>query len=146
MKKLNKFVSLAILLSVLIAACGSSNAENSQSANQDGGETANAQNATQNEVDENQASEITQEDQSDAGSTTNYDEYNIITLLPQDAIPAIDNPEFLTPEEADTEYAPTELILGVAINGDARAYSTSYLSSREIVNDTVRGRPISVTW
>lgn len=142
MKKLNKFVSLAILLSVLIAACGSSNAENAQPANQDGEETANAQ----NEVDENQASEITQEDQSDAGSTTNYDEYNIITLLPQDAIPAIDNPEFLTPEEADTEYAPTELILGVAINGDARAYSTSYLSSREIVNDTVGGRPISVTW
>ena len=36
--------------------------------------------------------------------------------------------------------------LGVEFNGDARAYSVPLLSSHEIVNDTVGGVKISVTW
>ena len=32
------------------------------------------------------------------------EEYEIVTLLPPDAIPAIFNPEFLTAEAADDEY------------------------------------------
>jgi len=74
------------------------------------------------------------------------EEYQIVTLLPRDAIPAIDDPIFLTAEEADEEYAPDELVLGVNIDGDARAYSTGLLSRHEIVNDTVGGRKIAVTW
>ena len=75
-----------------------------------------------------------------------YSELEIITLLPQDAIPAIDDPEFLTSSEADDEYAPDELVIGVEFNGDARAYSISHLSRFEIVNDTVGGVALSVTW
>ena len=70
----------------------------------------------------------------------------IITLLPKDAIPAIFDPEFLTVEEADEWYDAEELVLGVEINGEARAYSIPFLSGREIVNDTVGGRKIAVTW
>lgn len=41
----------------------------------------------------------------------------------------------------------TELILGVEIEGDARAYSVPLLSRQEIVNDVVGvGKPIAVTW
>jgi hypothetical protein len=82
------------------------------------------------------------------GETINkdYSDLEIITLLPKDAIPAIDDPQFLSPEEADEEYAPDELILGVEYNGDARAYSVNFLSRHEIVNDTVGGVKISVTW
>lgn len=72
--------------------------------------------------------------------------YKIVTLLPRDAIPAIDDPQFYTAEEADAEYAPDELVLGVSINGEHRAYSTSHLDGHEIVNDTVGGRKIAVTW
>jgi hypothetical protein len=75
-----------------------------------------------------------------------YSDLEIITLLPKDAIPAIDDPQFLSPEEADEEYAPDELVLGVEYNGDARAYSVNLLSRHEIVNDTVGGVKISVTW
>lgn len=71
---------------------------------------------------------------------------DIVTLLPRDGIPAIDNPQFYSATEADTEYAPDELVLGVSIDGDHRAYSTGLLSGHEIVNDTVGGRPIAVTW
>ena len=39
-----------------------------------------------------------------------------------------------------------ELVLGLSINGDSRAYSVPMLSSHEIVNDTVGGRKIAVTW
>lgn len=70
----------------------------------------------------------------------------IVTLLPKDAIPAVFDPEFLTIEEADEWYDPEELVLGVEINGEAKAYSIPFLSGREIVNDIVGGRKIAVTW
>ena len=73
-------------------------------------------------------------------------EYEIVTLLPQDAIPAIDNPQFLTAEEATDQFDPFELVLGISINGDSRAYSIPQLSSHEIVNDVVGGIPVAVTW
>ena len=73
-------------------------------------------------------------------------DYEIITLLPRDGIPAIFDPEFLTAEEANEEYSDNELVLGVEIDGDARAYSIPHLSSHEIVNDTVGGRHIAATW
>ena len=38
------------------------------------------------------------------------------------------------------------LVLGVSINGDSRAYYIPTLSRIEIVNDTVGGQPLAVTW
>ena len=73
-------------------------------------------------------------------------EYEIITLLPFDAIPAIDNPQFLSAEDADAQYAPEDLVMGVVFDGEARAYSIAHLSRHEIVNDTISGRKIAVTW
>jgi hypothetical protein len=70
----------------------------------------------------------------------------IVSLLPKDAIPAIFDPTFLGAEQADEWYDPDELVLGVEINSDARAYSIPFLSRHEIVNDTVGGRKIAVTW
>jgi hypothetical protein len=73
-------------------------------------------------------------------------EYEIVTLLPADAIPAISTPTFYTANEADSEYAADELVIGVTINGKSKAYSTSFLDSHEIVNDELGGRKIAVTW
>ncbi len=39
-----------------------------------------------------------------------------------------------------------ELVLAVEIGGDARAYPISILTHREMVNDTVGGVPVLVTW
>jgi hypothetical protein len=74
------------------------------------------------------------------------DDYKIVMLLPRDAIPAIDDPTFYSADEADQEYHPREFVLGVEFDGEARAYSIGLLSSHEIVNDTVAGHPIAVTW
>ena len=69
-----------------------------------------------------------------------------MTLLEFDAIKAIDNPEFLTAEEVGDIYPPNEKVIGVSINGDNRAYSVPMLSRHEIVNDTVGGVKLAVTW
>jgi hypothetical protein len=73
-------------------------------------------------------------------------EYEIVTLLSPDAIPSIDDPQFYSGDEADAEYGPTELVLGVEQGGEAKAYSISLLSRHEIVNDSIGGKPIAVTW
>ncbi len=70
----------------------------------------------------------------------------IVTILPKDAIPAIFEPEFLPATDGGAQLHDDDLVLGVSINGDARAYGVAYLSGHEIVNDTVGGRPIAVTW
>lgn len=85
-------------------------------------------------------------DQAISSTGERYADYNIITVLPRDAIPAIDDPKFVSVSEADEQYQDNELILGVEFNGDARAYSVPLLSSHEIVNDTVGGVKIAVTW
>lgn len=70
---------------------------------------------------------------------------DIQTILPKDAIQAILNPSFEQADEA-TWLADSDSVIGVSINGDARAYPVPILSGREIVNDTVGGVPIAVTW
>ncbi len=70
----------------------------------------------------------------------------IVTVLPKDAIPSIDEPRFYSAEGADAEYDSDEQVIGVEVEGEARAYSTALLSSHEIVNDEIQGRPIAVTW
>ena len=84
----------------------------------------------------------------DVVSTTGerFSDFKIVTVLPRDAIAAIDNPKFIPAEEANESYEEDELVLGVVFNGDARAYSIPMLSSHEIVNDTVGGVKIAVTW
>jgi hypothetical protein len=70
----------------------------------------------------------------------------IVTLLGFDAIRSIENPRFVDQNQANENYDPEELVLGVEINHDARAYSVPLLSRHEIVNDVVGGKPIAVTW
>jgi hypothetical protein len=70
----------------------------------------------------------------------------IVTLLPKDAIPAIDDPTFLSAAEANEFYDPDELVIGVAFGDEARAYSVPFLSRHEIVNDEAAGVKFAVTW
>ena len=66
------------------------------------------------------------------------------TLLPFDAIPAITEPQFVSADEA--KLAPDAPVIGVAINGESRAYSLYLLNGHEIVNDVVGGEKIATTW
>ena len=73
-------------------------------------------------------------------------EFRIVTLLGFDDIPAIDDPKFVSGLEGNAQLLPEDLVIGVVVNGEARAYGVAFLSRHEIVNDTVGGRPIAVTW
>ena len=79
------------------------------------------------------------------GSESNLD-LQIITILARDGIPAILDPVFDPRIEAMAQMEPSERVIGVSINGDHRAYPLNLLSRHEIVNDTVGGKPIAVTW
>ncbi len=101
--------------------------------------------STRPETDENSVSEVA-EPAPTRFPAEKYADLEIVTLLPRDAIPAIDEPRFLSAEEADEFYDPTEIVMGVTFNGDTRAYSVPFLSNHEIVNDTVGGVKLAVTW
>lgn len=74
------------------------------------------------------------------------DPAEVHAVLPKDAIRAIDEPKFDTLREAERSLGPVELVLGVALGGEARAYPLTILSAHEIVNDRVGGTAIAVTW
>ena len=64
---------------------------------------------------------------------------------PPDGIPPIDSPTFL--RAADVDFlADNEPVMAVEIGGDARAYPVQVLIWHEIVNDTVGGIPVAVTY
>ena len=73
-------------------------------------------------------------------------DYTIVEILPKNFIPAIKYPYFYDVEDAVGFYSDEELVIGLSIGGEHRAYSVPYLSSREIVNDTVGGVKVAVTW
>ena len=71
---------------------------------------------------------------------------DIITLLPYDAIKAILEPRLVDVEWANQQMTDLEQVIGVSIGDEHRAYPIYMLSSHEIVNDVVGGKPIAVTW
>ncbi len=64
---------------------------------------------------------------------------------PKDGIPSIDKPLFHAIDK-ETKLGPQEPVIGLSINGDARAYPLRILMWHEIVNDVVGGVPVSVTY
>ena len=62
----------------------------------------------------------------------------------QDGIPSVDDPTFKPIEEVD--FAEGVPVFGVARNGEAKAYPQYVVSWHEIVNDTIAGDPVSVTY
>ena len=64
---------------------------------------------------------------------------------PKDGIPSIDDPVFA--EVPDSQFmSDSDTVIGIYINGEARAYPLFILVWHEIVNDTVGGVPVAVTY
>ncbi len=80
------------------------------------------------------------------GTPSNIDYDEIYQGCPvRDCIPALTAPEYLAAGDADFMQAG-DLVLGVEINGDARAYPELIMNFHEIVNDTIGGVPVAVTF
>ncbi len=69
----------------------------------------------------------------------------IVTYGSKDSIPPIDDPQFAPVTEL-TDIGPLEPVLSIGINGDLRAYPLQVLLFHEIVNDTVGGVPVVVSY
>ncbi len=65
-------------------------------------------------------------------------------LLPRGGIPAVFNPRFVPADRAG--LPDSAWILGVAMGGEARAYSLNLLNGHEVVNDSIAGRAIAAVW
>jgi len=63
----------------------------------------------------------------------------------KDGIPAIDNPKFTSAKEA-VFLDDNDTGLGLTVNGESRFYPYRILVWHEIVNDTIAGRPVLVTY
>lgn len=61
------------------------------------------------------------------------------------SIPSIQNPGFVSAEEADW-LEDGDLVIGVQANGTAKAYPIEILDWHEIANDEIDGTPIAVTY
>jgi hypothetical protein len=85
------------------------------------------------------------------GWETNFSERNIqltelMVVLARDRIIPIDQPTFLPVSNAPDYMKPREPVISIVIDGDARAYPLAMLMWHEIVNDTVGGVPVTVTF
>ena len=63
----------------------------------------------------------------------------------KDGIPALVNPDLIAPSQA-TYLTADELVFGVEINGDARAYPLRILDWHEMFNDVIGGVPVALAY
>lgn len=65
-------------------------------------------------------------------------------ILPRGKIAAVFEPHFV--QAAEAEITDDAWILGVALDGEARAYSLNLLNRHEIVNDRIGERSFAAVW
>jgi hypothetical protein len=65
---------------------------------------------------------------------------------PPDGIPSIDEPEFVSIEAADEWLSDAEPVIYLEQGGEVHAYPVQILIWHEIVNDTVGGVPVTVSY
>ena len=65
--------------------------------------------------------------------------------VPKDGIPAILKPAFIRSEQAQF-LTPDDDVIGVKVRGEARAYPIKILNLHEVVNDTIQGVALVVTF
>jgi len=135
----------ALVTTMLLASCGGDGDNAPLSAGTSTG------GATQSAVDVESGS-TTGSTTSSSGQRTgdltlgNFPTNRIISGgVPKDGIPALTNPAFVGPS-AVSYLNDADLVLGVVINGEAKAYPHNIGWWHEIVNDRIGGQAISVTF
>ncbi len=79
------------------------------------------------------------------GERAILDPSDIVEVIPPDGIPAIDEPKFVTAQQASW-LDEREPVIAVEVNGEARAYPLQIMTWHEIVNDTIGDIPVAVTF
>jgi hypothetical protein len=87
---------------------------------------------------------LPQETESPTQAVEEDEEYQWVQLLGLDDIAPIYEPEFVAADQSG--YSDSELVMGVEIGDEAKAYPIGLLNRREMVNDEMAGIPYLVTW
>lgn len=68
--------------------------------------------------------------------------------VPRDAFPVFDNPRMISAAEAERQGIVFDraAVIGVAHNGEAKAYPVAVMGVHELGNDVIGGVPIAVSW
>ncbi len=68
--------------------------------------------------------------------------------VPRDAFPVFDDPVMLSAAEAEEKQVifSRDAVLGLAMNGEAKAYPITVMGVHELGNDTIGGIPVTVSW
>jgi len=131
-----------VLVALLFAACGSSGGEEG-SPGPGGTERQGSSAAAPDDVPPDGAEH---EFQTDFGKhSVSYEEI-LSGGPPKDGIPAIDEPRFVGVGEADAWLEPQEPVILLRVANEVRAYPIQIVMWHEIVNDTVGGVPVAVTF
>jgi len=77
-------------------------------------------------------------------SSDKYDFEDYEQLLPRGEIAAITEPVYVSASAAKIE--DDSYVLGVVIDGQARAYSLNLLNNHEVVNDQIGDLPYAAVW
>lgn len=70
----------------------------------------------------------------------------IVPWGPRDYFRVIVAPSYLSVADAEPGMSDDEVVLGLALGGQARAYPINYLNDHEMVADELAGVPILTTW
>lgn len=134
-KKIRKSSRLALIAIGLLAACVPAATQSSQGLSPPTVESGN-----------NSQTDSTTSSSASPTPTASLNLSNIpfFPLLPRDAIRPVYEPDFVG--AADSPLHEDELVMGIAIQGEAKAYPVTVLRFREMVNDELAGLPILVTW
>jgi len=65
-------------------------------------------------------------------------------ILPRGRIAAISNPRYIPADRA--RIAPQSWVLGIIIEGEARAFSLNLLNVHEVVNDSIGETDFAAVW
>ncbi len=143
---------IALTAALFLSACGDDgdNAPLSAGVSSSGGTTSGG--TTQPAVDVDQGNDTGSTGATTTGHRTgditvaNFPSSRIISGgVPKDGIPALTNPSFVG-ADAVTYLSDDDLVLGLVINGEVKAYPHNIGWWHEIVNDRIGGQAVSVTF
>jgi hypothetical protein len=65
---------------------------------------------------------------------------------PRDFFRAITKPVYLAVDQAANSMSDDEIVIGLEVDGDCRAYPINYLNDHELVREEIGGMPLLVSW
>jgi hypothetical protein len=65
---------------------------------------------------------------------------------PRDFFRVIVRPKYITAAQASYAMSDEEIVLGLEVGGQPRAYPINYLNDHEMVREEIDGLPLLVTW